>query len=218
MSKKNKNKEVDTVSETGTTNKPAEASAPAPVVEYKPTEEQRAQLAEAIRNNDWKVVTAISKVIAADKAKVEKTGKEVGKKEEEEKKAALVQVTLEVKDRLVGLIKELRTSVVGMDKADCVVFKWNFSDPDNLVECKLFKGSAHPASTGKSTGGGVGKKYAVKTEELLAKYGEDLFDETTGESFKAAWDRKTDGNWRYGIRVKLLKKEGMIKTTEDSPA
>jgi hypothetical protein len=216
MSKKDKNhKPVDattTIPETP----PVAATPTAPVKDYEPTEEQKTQLAEALAKGDFKTVTAISKAIASEQAKVEKSKREAGKGEEEAKKQLLIATTLAMKDRIVGLItaakdKDSGDYLTNMDKADCVVFKWNFTDADNLVECKLFKSSAtRPAGT-KSTGGGAGKKYSVKTDELLAKYGENIFKDDTGQTFKEAWDSNSDGNWRYGIRVKLLKLEGVIK-------
>ena len=219
MSKKDKNhKPVEptatqqpTVPET-----PPVAATPVPVKDYEPTEEQKKQLAEALAKGDFKTVTTISKAIASEQAKVEKSKREAGKGEEEQKKQLLIATTLAMKDRIVELIKRSKDTdnadyLLNMDKADCVVFKWNFTDADNLVECKLFKSAAaRPAGT-KSTGGGAGKKYSVKTEELLAKYGEYIFKEETGQTFKEAWESNSDGNWRYGIRVKLLKLEGMIK-------
>jgi len=222
MSKKDKNHkgtppEEATASVVTDAPDPAPVSPPAaPVADYKPTDEQRAQLAEALAKGDFKTVTAISKAIAGEQAKVEKSKREAGKGEEEAKKQLLIATTLAMKDRIVGLItaakdKDSGDYLTDMDKADCVVFKWNFTDADNLIECKLFKGSTRPAGTGKSTGGGAGKKYSVKTEELLAKFGGNIFKEETGQTFKEAWDSNSDGNWRYGIRVKLLKLEGVIK-------
>ena len=215
MSKKDKNHKP--VEPTAAPETPPVATTPTvPVKDYEPTEEQKKQLAEALAKGDFKTVTTISKAIASEQAKVEKSKREAGKGEEEQKKQLLIATTLAMKDRIVELIKRSKDTdnadyLLNMDKADCVVFKWNFTDADNLVECKLFKSSAaRPAGT-KSTGGGAGKKYSVKTEELLAKYGEYIFKEETGQTFKEAWDSNSDGNWRYGIRVKLLKLEGVIK-------
>jgi len=215
MSKKDKNHKP--VEPTAVPETPPVATTPTvPVKDYEPTEEQKKQLAEALAKGDFKTVTTISKAIASEQAKVEKSKREAGKGEEEQKKQLLIATTLTMKDRIVELIKRSKDTdnadyLLNMDKADCVVFKWNFTDADNLVECKLFKSSAaRPAGT-KSTGGGAGKKYSVKTEELLAKYGEYIFKEETGQTFKEAWDSNSDGNWRYGIRVKLLKLEGVIK-------
>lgn len=217
MSKKDKNHKP---AESGTTTvpetPPVAPTPTAPVKDYEPTEEQRKQLVEAIAKGDFKTVTTISKAIASEQAKVEKSKKEAGKGEEEAKKQLLIATTLAMKDKIVDVItaakdKDGTDYLPNMDKADCVVFKWNFTDADNLIECKLFKSSAaRPAGT-KSTGGGAGKKYSIKTEELLAKYGDNIFKEETGQTFKDAWDSNSDGNWRYGIRVKLLKLEGVIK-------
>ena len=214
MSKKDKNHKP--VEPTAVPETPPVATTPTvPVKDYEPTEEQKKQLAEALAKGDFKTVTTISKAIASEQAKVEKSKREAGKGEEEQKKQLLIATTLAMKDRIVELIKRSKDTdnadyLLNMDKADCVVFKWNFTDADNLVECKLFKSAARPAGT-KSTGGGAGKKYFVRTEELLAKYGEYIFKEETGQTFKEAWDSNSDGNWRYGIRVKLLKLEGVIK-------
>lgn len=224
MSKKGKNhKSVDatttipeTPPETLPETLPVAATPTAPVKDYEPTKEQKTQLAEALAKGDFKTVTTLSKAIATEIAKVEKLKKEAGKGEEEAKKQLLIDTTLAMKDRIVGLInaakdKDSADYLLNMDKADCVVFKWNFTDADNLIECKLFKSSAtRPAGT-KSTGGGAGKKYSVKTDELIAKYGDNIFKDDTGQTFKEAWDSNSDGNWRYGIRVKLLKLEGVIK-------
>lgn len=183
-------------------------AAPAPV--YEPTVEQKQQLAAALAKGDFKTIATISKAIAAEQSKGQKSTRELAKIAEEAKKQALAQTTIIVKDMLVDHINQMRRTVAGMDKADCVVFKWNFTDADNLIECRLFKSTPRPA--GKSTGGGGGatKKYAVKTEDLLDKFGDDLYDEQSGKSFREAWDSDSNGNWRYGVRVKLLKKEGVI--------
>jgi hypothetical protein len=216
MSKKDKRKNGQSTEQpaepTTTTNatvdEPASAT-PAPT--YEPTAEQKTQLADALAKGDFKTIAIISKAIAAEQSKLEKGKKESAKAAEEEKRKALAEVTITVKDMLVDYISQLRKTVAGMDKADCVAFKWDFASELNTVECKLFKSAAKAASTRTGGGGGATKKYDRTTEDLLAEFGGDIFNAETGQTFKEAHDSKTDGNWRYGIRVKLLKKAGVIK-------
>jgi hypothetical protein len=194
-----------------------EATTPAPPV-YTPTDEQKSALSKAISENDYKTVQKISKEIAAKQSESDKAKNDAKKKEDEQKKAALAGATEGMKNRIIALVDaasnpELSTYIPGMEKADVVVFKWDLKDPQNTIECRLFKGSTTPkVSTGEHKGGGGAvKKYNIPSEELLKKYGTNIYDEESSETFQQAWDKTTDGNKRYQIRVKLLKLEGLIK-------
>ncbi len=230
MSKKNKGKGTDTefqvTSSTEETStgmipeaKPSQPTEPTPAAPvYQPTEEQKAALAKAIAENDYKTVQKISKEIAAKQSESDKAKNEAKKKEDDEKKKALAGATEEMKNRIKALVEAVSDPILpsyipGMEKADIVAFRWELKDPQGTLECKLFKGSTTPkTSTGEHKGGGgKKKKYDASSEDLLKKYGENIYNEETGETYQQAWDKTTDGNKRYQIRVKLLKLEGLIK-------
>ena len=196
--------------------------------EYKPTPEQLAKLQAAMEKGDFAAIANISKEIAGNQKKIEKQKKDAVKAAVEEKQKALAGCTIAVKDRLVALITELRNPnctdyIDGMDKAELVVFKWDFGSELNTVECKLFKSAAKVTGTGthKSTGGG-GKKVAVSTDELLKEHGEEVIGDklaaklskdvdgiSVDSTFNEVYPLSTDGNYRYKIRVALIQIAGL---------
>lgn len=101
-------------------------------------------------------------------------------------------------------VTKLFASIKGteLDQADGIWFSNDFGD--KLVSCKLMKSQAKARATG--GGGGVGKKFNVTTNELLEKFGNEVYKD--GMTYKAAYDSSTDKNFRFGIRESLLKKGG----------
>jgi hypothetical protein len=108
-----------------------------------------------------------------------------------------------------------------MDLADGIWIKWDFEEPRAVgmnPEVKLLKGKSAAKQAGdkpKSTGS-TGKVFNVKTEDMIAEVGEAVFgngeagtikaaDKFAGKTPAAAYAESTDGNWRYQIRVALLK-------------
>jgi hypothetical protein len=122
--------------------------------------------------------------------------------------------------------KLLNLSGTELDKADGVWFANDFSaESGHATSIKLMKGQAkakEPKAPGeKSSTPSAGQKYSVKTEDLLAELGDMILGDGTegtikagaayaGMTVKAAQESSTDKNWRYGLRVALLKYKGVM--------
>ena len=172
-----------------------EATTPAPA---QPSEaELKAQIKAMVDKGEFGSEFAkLSKQLAGLQAKREAD-------EREAKQKALVDITEKVKDVIMKatepLLKEIEAK--GGDGI------WFVSDwGEALVDVKLMKKA--PAKAKSSGGGGGGKKFSISTDELLAKHGDKMFDESM--TFRQAHESTTDGNFRYKVRTKLLKEDGLI--------
>lgn len=167
------------------------------VVEKLMTEaELKAQMDKAYKAGDWKQIARV----AGEIAKFEKD------KEAREHAAvlkALEAVTEEVKKAIDKALRPL-IDAKKLDKADGIWYANDFGE--KLATCRLTKSAPRKAST---DGKGGGKKFDVSTDDLLAKFGGEVYKD--GVTFKAAFEKDTDKNKRYAIREALLKKGGYIK-------
>ena len=96
-----------------------------------------------------------------------------------------------------SVVAEVPDNVIGL--MDGVWFSFDFGE--SVAACRLTKTAPHKAVANSSGGG---KKYAIKTSELLTKHGDDI-SAADGKTYRQLYDATTDGNQRYNIRVKLLK-------------
>jgi hypothetical protein len=114
-----------------------------------------------------------------------------------------------------------------LDKADGVWYSNDFgAESGHATSIRLMKGATKakepkaPGEKAVSTGGGV-QKYSVKTEELLSELGDMVLGNGEGGTIKApeayagktvkqAQDESTDKNYRYQLRVALLKYKGIM--------
>jgi len=103
------------------------------------------------------------------------------------------------------------TSKLYMRTVVALDLKFGFATPDEVKELIYKTPKNENFNERKPEDGDNNRHYVIDNEKLLAKYGDDILDENTGQTYQQAWDSNSDGNWRYGIRVKLLKKEGIIK-------
>jgi hypothetical protein len=167
-------------------------SAPAP----EPTKEELMnQMKAALAKSDFKLVAQISR-------KIDTMVKAVEKAELDAKKAVLDKTAEIVKVAITKVLKPMIDSKQ-LDAADGVWLSWDFGDQTPTV--RLTKTAVRTPRAG---GGGTGKKFDVSTDSMLAKHGTEKFnDEMT---YQQAYDSNTDKNWRYAIRQKLLKLEGVI--------
>lgn len=114
-----------------------------------------------------------------------------------------------------------------LDKADGVWYANDFgAESGHATSIRLMKGQAktakEPKAQGeKTTAPSAGQKYSVKTEDLLAELGDMILGDGengtikagaayAGKSVKQAQEESTDKNWRYGLRVALLKYKGIM--------
>lgn len=152
---------------------------------------------------------------------------DVEKSEFAAKLAALVEVELKVKSAVKGAIQEFIDSGE-LNEADGVFFTWDFDEAEsNAVNIKLLKGTiAAPRKASSAGGGGVAKKfpdYDTKTDGV-DKHADELIDadftytneagvkvSAKGMTYSDAYKASTNGNWRYQIRMALLKLDGLIK-------
>jgi len=151
------------------------------------------EMTSATKSGDFKLVAKV----AGELVKFQKA------KEAAEQAAideALKAVTLEVGNAIKAAVAPF-IKAGKLDKADGIWFSQDFGE--KLETIRLRKN----VTKAKGSGGGGGKKYNVNTSELLEKYGSEEFKD--GQTFSQAWESNTDKNWRYGIREKLLKRDGV---------
>lgn len=157
-----------------------------------------AKMQEAINSGYFKEVSKISR-------EIDKLASTEEKAEQDAKLAVLVSVEDGIKSAFGKVVQKVIDSLddATLKLMDGVWYTQDFES--NLVTCKLAKKGV---TVRKGGGGGVGKRFAVTTEELLAKHGERIADETTGKTFNELWAEDTGKNSRYQVRVKLLKLNG----------
>ena len=172
----------------------AEANAE-PVKE--PTEaELMAELEAAMKTKDFKQVAAVSR-------KLDTAVKAQEKAVLENKRLLLDSIGEDVKAAISKAVKPLVDSGK-LDVADGIWYSYDFGEQAPVV--RLMKTAPRAARAG--TGGGGGKKFDIGTDELLVKHGTKEYKD--GLTFQQAYESSTDKNWRYAIRQKLLKIEGII--------
>ena len=155
------------------------------------------ELKAALDSGDFKAVAKVCREIDKMVTGEEKVAKDA-------KLAAVVELTVEVKkamDKVVqGFVDKNK-----LDAADGVWYSYDFGD--TLATCRLLKGAARTPGSG----GGGGKKFSISTSELLKTHGSEMLGDT-GKTFQQAYDElpTSDGQGRYNVRTKLLKKEGLV--------
>jgi len=175
----------------------AEVTAQKAVAVGEPTEaELMAELESALKSKDFKAVAAASR-------KLDQAVKVKEKAELEVKRAALDAMTGKVKDAITKAVKPLVDSG-DLDAADGVWYSYDFGEAAPVV--RLMKTAPRAARSG--GGGGVGKKFDISTDDMLTRHGQEEYKD--GLTFQQAYESSTDKNWRYAIRQKLLKLEGVI--------
>ena len=174
----------------------AEQVAQEPIAQEPITQDQlMSQLQAALTKGDFKEVAKVSRAI-------DSLAKQAEKAELAIKQQALQGIIDSVKSAIMDSLSPMIESGE-LDAADGIWFSYDFGEQAPTL--RLSK-TASRART--STGGGTGKKFDISTDDLITKYGSQMFNDEL--SFKEAWDTSTDKNWRYGIRKKLLKLEGII--------
>ena len=157
-------------------------------------EQLMAELETALASKDFKAVAAASrKLDSAVKAKE--------KAELEVKRAALDAMIDKVKSAISKAVKPLVDSG-DLDVADGIWYSYDFGEQAPVV--RLMKTQPRAARTG----GGGGKKFDISTDDMLGRHGQEEYKD--GLNFQQAYESSTDKNWRYAIRQKLLKVEGII--------
>ena len=160
-----------------------------------PTEAQlMAELEAALKSKDFKAVAAASR-------KLDQAVKAKEKAELEVKRAALDAMIDKVKNAIAKAVKPIVDSG-DLDVADGIWYSYDFGEQAPVV--RLMKTAPRAARAG----GGGGKKFDISTDDMLARHGAEEYKD--GLSFQQAYESSTDKNWRYAIRQKLLKKEGII--------
>lgn len=175
---------------------PKQTEQPAAEQAVQPTQaELMAELQTALTKGDFKAVTAISR-------KIDTLTRATEKAELEAKRAILDEITEVVKAAIFDAVLPYKESGE-LDAADGIWYADDFGE--KAATLRLMK-SAAKART--STGGGTGKKFDISTDAMLASHGAEEYKD--GQTFQQAYEGNTDKNWRYAIRQKLLKLEGII--------
>ena len=160
-----------------------------------PTEEHlMGELEAALETKDFKVVAAVSR-------KLDQAVKAKEKAELEVKRAALDAMSEKVKTAIGKAVKPLVNSGE-VDAADGIWYSYDFGEKAPVV--RLMKTQPRAARSG----GGGGKKFDISTDDMLGRHGAEEYKD--GLTFQQAYESSTDKNWRYAIRQKLLKLEGVI--------
>ncbi|KKN72635.1 hypothetical protein LCGC14_0408770 [marine sediment metagenome] len=164
-----------------------------------PTEaELKAELDKAYQSGDFKAIAVVAR-------KIDQAVRTAEKAELEVKRASLDGIKNKVAKAYEKAIKPLYDSgELSSELIDGIWISHDFGDVAPTV--RLTKTA--PKGTRSSGGGGGGKKFDISTTDMLAKHGEEECKD--GLNFSQAWESSTDKNWRYGIRHKLLKLEGII--------
>ena len=161
-----------------------------------PTEsELMAELDKALKSKDFKSVAAVSR-------KIDGIQKSKEKSELEGKRKALDAMSDKVGAAISKAVKPLVDSG-DLDQADGIWYSYDFGEKAPVV--RLMKSAPRAARAG---GGGGGKRFDISTDDMLAKHGSKEFKD--GISLQQAYESSTDKNWRYAIRQKLLKLDGVI--------
>ena len=166
----------------------------APTPEQPTKESLMAELQNALSSGDYKAVASVSR-------KIDQIERQAEKAELETKRAELEAMSDSVKDAIMAAVEPLVVSGQ-LDKADGIWFTYDFGEQAPTV--RLMKTTTRT----RTGGGGTGKKFDVSTDDMLSKHGSEVYKD--GMTFKEAYDSNTDKNWRYAIRQKLLKLEGIV--------
>jgi len=162
-----------------------------------PTEaELKAELGKAYEAGDFKVIAAVAR-------KIDQAVKATEKAELEVKRAALDTI----KDKVATAINKAVKGIVDsgeLDAADGIWYSYDFGEQAPVV--RLMKSQPRAARSGSSGGGG--KKFDISTDDMLSRHGQEEYKD--GLNFQQAYESSTDKNWRYAIRQKLLKLDGVI--------
>jgi len=165
-----------------------------PKAEVKTKDQLLAELQKAMDAAEWKTISTISSQIA-------KLVSAEANAEREAKQTALKGITEKVMRAIEKAVKPFIDSN-DLDIADGVWYSHDFGEA--LTDCRLLKS----VKVAKAGGGGGGKKFDIKTSELLEQFGATLVGDT-GKTFTESYAENTDGNFRYGLRNKMLKLAGM---------
>lgn len=160
-----------------------------------PTEEElKAELDKAYASGDFKQIAAVAR-------KIDQAVKAKEKAELDAKRQALDAMKEKVATAISNAVKKIVDSG-DLDAADGIWYSYDFGEQAPVV--RLMKS----APRAQRSGGGGGKKFDVSTEDMLGRHGEEEYKD--GMNYRQAWESSTDKNWRYAIRQKLLKVEGII--------
>lgn len=154
-----------------------------------------AEMNQAVASGDYKAVAKV----ASELVKFQKT-KEAA--EQAEKQKRLTEVSSKVQAAIDKIVEKLVSDGV-LDDADGVWYSRDFGE--RLVTIRLMKAQAKTKTGG--SGGSTGKKFDVNTNDLLERFGDTEYKD--GLTFKQAWESNMDKNYRYAIRVALLKRVGV---------
>jgi hypothetical protein len=190
------------------------------VAVVKPTKEELlAKLQQVMAAGDFRQIAKIGAELAAFQRSQESA-------EREAKEKAILSVVQNFRKAFEEWADAYIKDTDEMDLADGIWIKWEFEDPRAVgvnPEVKLLKGksAAKQAGTATKSSGSTGKVFNVKTEDMFAEVEGKVFgngeagtikaaDKFTGKSPAEAYAESTDGNWRYQIRVALLKATGRM--------
>ena len=166
-----------------------------PAVEPELTIDQlMAQMQDAISANDFKAVSQISRKIDTRNRAVEKAALD-----EKRAKAAEVGDTV-LKGYLENVIPLIESGL--LDSFEGIWISHDFGETAPTI--RLLRTATKARSSGN---GGTGKKFDISTEDMLSRHGEEVYKD--GMTFSVAYQSNVDKNWRYAIRMKLLKLEGI---------
>lgn len=157
------------------------------------------ELATAAAKQDWKAVGKLA-------AELDTLNKAAEKAEAEKALQALGKLGDEIVGKVEKIIMSYKEKVLELS-GDGVWLSADFAGGSVKPGITMRKGAGKASSGG--TKGGTGKKYDVSTEQLLEKFGGQVYKD--GVTYQAAHDADTNGNKRYLIRMALLKLGGYIK-------
>ena len=173
-----------------------------------------AELGEAYKKGDMKLVSKLASEIAKIDAQAEQA-------EREAKVKALADMGGKVKTAIMKAIQKFIDNG-DLDVADGIWFSYDFADKSESI--RLLKGAPKKEKGTGSGSSGYVSVPDVKTADLLAEVGDHvMFKEDTvrkidkvehtmkaGTTFKQAFEFSNNGGWRNSVRMALLKEADKI--------
>ncbi len=161
-----------------------------------PTEaELKTELKKAYESGDFKAIATVARKI--DTAVKVKEAAEL---------AAARDIADKVSAKVASIITKALQPMLDAKELDAFDGVWYSNDfGEKAATVRLLKSAPKATRQG---GGGGGKKFDVSTDDMLLRHGTK--DYKDGINFSQAYEHSTDKNWRYAIRQKLLKLDGII--------
>ena len=166
--------------------------------------ELEASIEAAMKAKDLKLVISLARDL-------DKLTKANASAKQDEKLAALIDITTKVRKAVEKLIDGFTADKAGakeFELADGLWIAWDFEAVREVginPSVRLVK----TAKTRKSSSTGGGQRFSIGWKELLEKYGGSPYKDS-GLTCQQKWDESSEKNSRYQVRMAMLKLDGQV--------